>query len=1327
VTITVTNVNEGPVDGGWSSGGSVQENSAPGTAIGIFQASGPGVTYQLLSNPGNRFEINPTTGAVTLAAGASVDFEAATSHIIGVRATDNENVSSDFNVTVVVTNQNEAPIVTSGAAASVEEGTTGAFYTAAATDPDANATLTYSIANGDAALFTINASTGAISFVTPADFEAPVGGDNIYGFDVLVTDGVNTTTKAVTVTVTNVNEAPVISSAATAMFAENGMGVAYMPTTTDPENDALFYFIGGLDAGLFNVDGATGAITFRNAPNFEAPADNGADNVYNITLFASDGVSVTSKAVAITVTDANDAPGAVSWLSGGTVAESATAGVLVGQARSVDPDAGAALTYSLVTNPASLFTIDAANGEVRLAAGASLNFETQNEYTIRVRASDGAGGVVETDLPIVVTNVNEAPTFTSANASATVSENISTSTNAFTTRANDPDAGATLTYTLGGDDAARFTLVTSGADRHIRFIASPNFESPADSDGNNVYVVTVTASDGTFSAVQTISITVTNVNEAPVISSVQAVNFAENDLGVAYTVTATDPEGGALTYSIAAGGDASLFSINPTSGAVTFTTAPNFEAPVDGGANNTYVITVRASDGVNTSTLPVTITVTNVNEAPVFNSSGAVSFAENATGVVYQALVSDPDASAALTYSLGGADLALFDINTTTGAVTFKAAPNFEAPVGGDNVYDIIVNASDGLVTTAKAVVVTVTDVNEAPVFSSASTASVAENSTAVFYTPTATDPESGVLSFFLSGVDASLFNVDMTTGAVSFRNPANFEAPLDAGANNVYNITLHASDGDRIASHALAVTVTNANDAPTFSSGQSVSVSENTTGVVYDANASDEDGTALTYTLAAGGDNGLFSINATTGEVQFITPPDFENPVGGDNTYAITVRASDGVNTTDRAVTVTVTNVNEAPDFTSGSAVTVNEGHIGVAYDANATDPEGGAVTFSLLAGGDAGQFSINASTGEVSFNAAPNHETPTDTGGDNVYTFTVRASDGGGNVRDRLVTVTVANVAPSISSPTVATVSDQMGSAIVYQIQASDPAGGTLTYSLSGADAGDFTVNAMTGAVQFANNPSFGSPENANGDNVYQINVRASDGVTTTSQAVNITVVDATTGNDTLTGGAGRDYLHGGNGQDTLIGGQNADTLIGGDGTDTASYASAAAGVSLTLGAGLVGSGTGGEAQGDSLSGIEQVLGSSHDDSFTLTLGAGWSVNGGGGVDTVTFSAGSGTITETDISGVLSDIERLDFSASGVNADLEITPTLLQSLTGDANSSHLRLVFDAGDSLTISNSIASNTYVDSRDGNGNGAIVFYEDSNQQQEVARVTINGGG
>lgn len=102
--------------------------------------------------------------------------------------------------------------------------------------------------------------------------------------------------------------APTVTSGEGGSFAEHSFGTAYTVTATDPENETITFAIsGGADAALFNIDKSTGAITFKAAPDFENPADDGKNNVYDIEVTASDGtLTSTALAVAITITDVND-------------------------------------------------------------------------------------------------------------------------------------------------------------------------------------------------------------------------------------------------------------------------------------------------------------------------------------------------------------------------------------------------------------------------------------------------------------------------------------------------------------------------------------------------------------------------------------------------------------------------------------------------------------------------------------------------------------------------------------------------------------------------------------------------------------------------------------------------------------------------------------------------------------------------------------------------------------------------------------------------------------------------------------------------------------
>ncbi|MGI9487805.1 MAG: hypothetical protein ACR2RF_18375, partial [Geminicoccaceae bacterium] len=223
---------------------------------------------------------------------------------------------------------------------------------------------------------------------------------------------------------------------------------------------------------------------------------------------------------------------------------------------------------------------------------------------------------------------------------------------------------------------------------------------------------------------QAIAVTVTDVNDAPIITSdgggaTANVNAPENQTGVT-TVTSTDVDGGAPAYSIIGGADAAFFTINATTGVLTFNTAPDFEIPGDAGANNVYDVTVQVADGNGGfDTQAIAVTVTNVNEAPTITSDGggpsaALNAAENQTAVT-TVTSSDVDGGTPSYSITGGADAALFAINAATGVLTFNSAPDFETPAdaGTNNVYDVTVEVDDGNGgADTQAIAVTVTNVS---------------------------------------------------------------------------------------------------------------------------------------------------------------------------------------------------------------------------------------------------------------------------------------------------------------------------------------------------------------------------------------------------------------------------------------------------------------------------------------------------------------------------------------------------------------------------------------------------------------------------------------
>ena len=307
-----------------------------------------------------------------------------------------------------------------------------------------------------------------------------------------------------------------------------------------------------------------------------------------------------------------------------------------------------------------------------------------------------------------------------------------------------------------------------------------------------------------------------------------SVGITENNSAVTTVVASVPPTLAGVSYSLTGGADQTKFVINPTSGALSFVSAPNFENPLDLGdtaANNTYVVEVTAGDSQGGSDMQaITVSVTNLDEVAPSITSGATASAINenssAAQVVYTATSTDTGdtATGSTVYSLKAAtgDVAAFSINAATGAVTLTGNPNFEAKSS----YSFTVVATDAANNASeKAVTLAINNLDEvAPTITSAATASaIAENSGAgqTIYTTTSTDTgdaASAGVSYSLKAVDDSAaFSINSTSGAVTITGNPNFETKAS------YSFTVLASDGVNAATEkALTLAITNVNEAPT-------------------------------------------------------------------------------------------------------------------------------------------------------------------------------------------------------------------------------------------------------------------------------------------------------------------------------------------------------------------------------------------------------------------------------------------------------------------------------------------------------------------------------
>lgn len=390
---------------------------------------------------------------------------------------------------------------------------------------------------------------------------------------------------------------------------------------------------------------------------------------------------------------------------------------------------------------------------------------------------------------------------------------------------------------------------------------------------------------------------------------------------------------------------------------------------------------------------------------------------------------------------------------------------------------------------------------NVAPVITSGTTATIAENSpaTTVVYDGAATD--TGTITWTIGGADAAAFTIDAATGEVRFVASPDFEA--DAS----YTFTITATDsGGLTDTETVTVTVTDVaeNAAPVLTSGATAEVEEGvaTSEVVYAATATDADGDELTYSLS-GADADAFEIDEETGEVRFVASPDFEEQ----DSYTFTVTVTDEAGATDtQEVTISVTDADdEAPVFSSDAEVDVDE-NIDIEdpiYTAVAADPDEGEVTYSL-AGADADAFEIDAETGEVRFVASPDFEAQES------YEITIVATDDEGDTSELDVTVNVNdldddNLPPTLEVDDAVSVAEDLDitTAVVTAV-ATDPEGGEVTFSLEGEDADAFEIDAE-GNLTFVGQPDFETQAE------YSVTIVATDeeGLET-SQDVVITITD-------------------------------------------------------------------------------------------------------------------------------------------------------------------------------------------------------------------------
>jgi VCBS repeat-containing protein len=761
--------------------------------------------------------------------------------------------------------------------------------------------------------------------------------------------------------------------------------------TTDKVSDEVTALVTTVSKAIVNVNTEIDSITAFDVATAKDTLNMGAETLVTQVKAAVDSGTTISLA-ADTLETLSEDDTSITFTA---VAGAATS--LTGFYGDISNDSGSTWTYTLHTSEShgqaqsdgdsyqDTFTITDSNNDT-------------HAVTVSVFGKDDAAVITAADDTIAEGTATVSATATHTDVDSDDDDNVFTAVSTATDSANGygtytVTSAGVWTYTLNNDHA---TIDALGAS-----------ESTTDT-------ITVTSGDGTT---ENITITITGTNDAPVITSSATASAPENGTAAAI-ITATDAESDDITYSIS-GTDSALFSIVPSTGVLTFNTAPDYELIDPVADDNTYSLTVTASDGTVSVDQALTVTVTNVEGGPVFSSAETVAVDENQTAVLTLTASDDENDTIAFTIS-GGDDSDSFSL--TGGVLTFAASPNYEVKSS----YSVTVTASettdtDGATiaspnTTDQAITVSINDINDAAVITAAD-GTIAEGTATVSATATHTDADTGNDdNTFLAVTDvASTYGTYSVTSAGVWTYTLNSSnATIDAlGASQsaTDTITVTAEDGT---TEDVTITITGTNDAAVIAGTTTGAVTEDAstttaTGTLthtdVDANndanvftavstATDSANGYGTYTMTAAGD-WTYTLDNTNATVSALA-------AAATTTDTFAVTAEDG---TSQTVTVTITGVNDAPTTVADSETIAEDASATViSVLANDSDPEGTTLTLASKSAATNGGTVLDNGDGTVSYTPATNFN-----GSD---TFTYTATDGTDTSTSTTVTVTVTAV---------------------------------------------------------------------------------------------------------------------------------------------------------------------------------------------------------------------------------------------------------------------------------------------------------------------------
>ena len=673
------------------------------------------------------------------------------------------------------------------------------------------------------------------------------------------------------------------------------------------------------DAADFTINSSTGQLSMVSR-DYESPEDDDADNGYEVTVKATDADG-NSAMVSITVTVTDEMESATLSITGlpdASVEENAPwtspvptlTGMPIGD-----------VTWSKEGTDAADFSINASTGVLAMV---SRDYESpedddaDNGYEVTVKATDADGNTAMVSITVTVTDQEETATLSITGLEdASVEEN-----QAWTSPVPSLTGGpiGDVTWSVEGTDAEDFSIDSATG---VLSMVSRDYESPEDDDADNGYEVTVRVTDADGNtAMVSITMTVTDQMETATLSitGLADASVEENQAWTSTVPTLTGDPIGVETWT-KEGVDAEDFSIDSATGVLSMVSR-DYESPEDDDADNGYEVTVRVTDADgNTAMVSITVTVTDQVETATLSITGLAdaSVEENqAWTSTVPTLTGDP--IGVETWTKEGVDAEDFSIDSATGVLSMVSR-DYESPEDddADNGYEVTVRVTDADGNTAMvSITVTVTDQVETATLSitGLADASVEENQAWTSTVPTLTGDPIGVETWTKEGVDAEDFSIDSATGVLSMVS-RNYEAADDANSDNVYEVTVKATDADgNTATMAIEVTVTDVQESATLSiTGLAdTTVAENLAFTSWTPALTGTPVGLVTWGMA-GADSADFSIDTSTGVLSMVAR-DYESPEDddADNGYEVTLQATDAdENRAEKELAVTVTDVIEA------------------------------------------------------------------------------------------------------------------------------------------------------------------------------------------------------------------------------------------------------------------------------------------------------------------------------------------------------------------------------------------------------------------------------